>query len=264
MFDISILQLASMTKGTKRGSTFWLLASSLLLSGCISVGGGVGSQSRPSVSVNDPYRQLVERVRLGDWNIDFNELRRAYVKTPYYSPVGSDRNSMLLLRELSRSGDFQACADLVSQRLLPDFVSMWLHNYGYHCYKQLGDKEQSEFHEVTLERLLFANWGTGDGNSQKTAFRFISIHEAHDFFNLLGYNVLRVLKADAPVPAPYDSLEPEQTGPTGEASESTFKILLVDRSNSRPLLQWGDIEPAIHWAKSLDNQQPNQQPAEAE
>ena len=144
------------------------------------------------LAANDRYAELVEKLKADVTSVDFDELRRIYVKTEHYAPyASSEREDTANMNEGMNEEDWGKCLEYATRILSYSYISLDAHYGAMICSRNNNDKEAGDFHESVLDGLLESIWASGDGRAPETAFFCTSLQERWAFLGLHGlvYNV---------------------------------------------------------------------------
>lgn len=144
--------------------------------------------SQKTESDTSEYRQLTERAKRGDADVDFVRLRDAYAlwlcsDAQQESP---NRDAAVAAFEAKDNAKF---VELVEEVLDYEFVHVGLHRAAEDAYRKLNNQTKADFHKNIAEKLINAMLTSGDGKTEKTAYRVLTISEEYFIMNQLGYNV---------------------------------------------------------------------------
>jgi len=115
------------------------------------------------------YRTLVQRVKSGDFSIDFRALRVACIKSSQCEPR-STADDLSVLNQAMADHRFQAAADLAERLIDEGFANMEVHADCVAIYKGLNHLEKSQFHLNVVTGMLGSIMASGDGRTKETAF----------------------------------------------------------------------------------------------
>jgi hypothetical protein len=124
------------------------------------------------------YRQLVERVRAGDFSVDFRALRMACAR----SKVCEVRATPDELADMGQAGREQRQTDAVEicERLISHgFINMEAHVACSQAYTALNRPDQAKFHLDIMTALFQSVLNAGDGKTEETAYEVISVREQY-------------------------------------------------------------------------------------
>jgi hypothetical protein len=128
---------------------------------------------------NTTYRQLVERVRAGDFSVDFRALRMACAR----SNICEVRATPEELGEMARSATEQRQTDVVEicERLISHgFINIEAHIACAQAYTALNRPDQAKFHMDITTALFKSLLTAGDGKTENTAYEVISVREVYE------------------------------------------------------------------------------------
>jgi Domain of unknown function (DUF4919) len=135
------------------------------------------------------YRQLVERVKGGDMNIDFILLRDSFGDWLCNEKVNTDAPGRNAMVEAFNDKNYAKAVELVEVVLDYEFVHLGLHRAAEDAYRKLGKQSKADFHKDVAEKLLQALMTSGDGKTAESAYRVLTIKEEYFIMNERGYEV---------------------------------------------------------------------------
>ena len=144
------------------------------------------------LEANTRYTELVENLKTDVTSVDFDELRRIYVKTEFYAPYSStERKDTANMNEGINEEDWGNCLEFATRILSYSYISLDAHYGAMICSRNNNDTQAGDFHESVLDGLLESIWESGDGRSPETAFFCTSLQERWAFLGMHGlvYNV---------------------------------------------------------------------------
>ena len=133
-----------------------------------------------AASVSGPkYDALVQRLKAGDLDIDFEALRMAYTRSDFYA--ASDDTDLADLRgqmfqSLAR-GDLERAGERAQRILDLVYVDIDAHMVAAIVYRSANDDAKAEFHRAIAMGLLQSIRDSGSGGSIESAFVVISSDE---------------------------------------------------------------------------------------
>jgi len=128
---------------------------------------------------NTTYRQLVERVKAGDFSVDFRQLRMACAR----SSVCEVRAKPDELSEMADAEREKRQTDVVKicERLIEHgFINMEAHIACSQAYSALSQPEPAKSHMDIMVALFKSLLNAGDGKSEDTAYEVISVREVFE------------------------------------------------------------------------------------
>ena len=131
------------------------------------------------------YRTLVDRVKGGDFSVDFRTLRLACLKSSQCQPRSTPEE--LSEMQLAHSGHQLNRAIEIAERLInKGFVNAEVHAECFRLYSEIGDNSKASFHLQTAAALLTSILSLGDGKTKETAFEVISDREEFSVLASMG------------------------------------------------------------------------------
>lgn len=145
--------------------------------------------SEPTAPAYLSYKELVQRAKNGDTNIDFVEFIAAASdwdlaeKGVFTAP---NREAMV---EAFKKKKYKEAVLLAEAVLDYEFTNRGLHRATAKAYRELGNTEKARFHEDIGEKILKALLSTGDGQTPETAYCVQGINEEYVIMAYFGYEV---------------------------------------------------------------------------
>ena len=137
-----------------------------------------------SKQAKELYESLVEKLKKGDFTIDFAALRMAFTKTEGFSGYGRlDKEAYAALDKK----DYPNALKLAEERLKIDYLDLNAHFVAFVANKESGKTEKAEFHRNVLLKQIEAIEKSGDGKTPETAYVVIGTDEEYFMINYLGY-----------------------------------------------------------------------------
>ncbi len=144
------------------------------------------------------YKNLVERVKKGEFGINFVELileADAWAKSEKRSIEAPNRDAMVAAFEKKDYRDAVAKAEMV---LDYEFSNISLHLATANAFKELAQADKDEFHTKVAQKLMDALISTGDGKSMETAYCILTTKDEYRIMQHFGYKVKMQLFATDP------------------------------------------------------------------
>jgi hypothetical protein len=138
---------------------------------------------------NSEYRQLVERVKRGDKEVDFIRLRFAFAEWLCDYKGKTEAPNREAMVAAFKAEDFAKAVELVEVVLDYEFVQLGLHRAAADAYQKLKNQPKADFHTAVADKLLNALLTSGDGKTAETAYRVLTIREEYFVMKQLGYRV---------------------------------------------------------------------------
>ena len=129
------------------------------------------------------YADLVAKVKSGDKNVDFKELRLAYADSSRGTDTDPQKKAMTAALNSKKYDEALKNADIV---LASDYADMDAHFVEYIAQRELHNSEQADFHKFVLGGLLDSITHSGDGKTFDTAFQVIEVHEEYVVLRFMG------------------------------------------------------------------------------
>ena len=143
-----------------------------------------------SPNADEYYLTLKARAEVDDVTLNYSELRKAFTKSSYYQPYGSDERKQVEANfKLFSEGQYQLCLDSAKDLLSTNFISLGGHYVSVVCAKALELDEKAYLHEEILEGLIDSINKSGDGQSVETAYTIYTTEELYTFLQLNGLSV---------------------------------------------------------------------------
>jgi hypothetical protein len=146
-------------------------------------------QKPSSTPAASNYKALVAKVRAGDKNVNFGELRRAYIAWINEDPKGSDAPDRDKMVAAFDAKEYAKAAQLGDKVADYEFVNSGLLRAIAHAYRQSGNEPKAKFFDEVAERASHSVYLSGDGKTAKTAFYVMNIGEEYRLMREFGYTV---------------------------------------------------------------------------
>lgn len=132
------------------------------------------------------YKELLDKLKKGERDVDFTELRMSYTETEEYDPYGGDRETRKAMLATFASGKWDDVLKYSAKLLEKNYVDIYAHLSVFTAHTRKGDESKAEFHKFVLEGLVSSVRGGGDGKSPEKAFVVISADEEYALLGILG------------------------------------------------------------------------------
>lgn len=129
------------------------------------------------------YNEIVAKLKVGDKNVDFKELRVAYAGTIHTADTDPQKKAMTAALNAKKFDEAIKNADAI---LAADYADMDAHLGEYIAYRGLQNSEQADFHKFVLKGLLDSIAKSADGKSFETAFEVIEVDEEYVLLRFMG------------------------------------------------------------------------------
>lgn len=132
------------------------------------------------------YPAMLIKLKAGE-SIDMRRLRDAYARDPSYTGrFGIDTRVATLALEKGQNGKV---LKMVDAALRKSYIDIDAHFLAAAAHDAEGRADQAAFERGVASALLDAIFATGDGQSARTAFRILSIHEEYVIASVLDLKV---------------------------------------------------------------------------
>jgi|TARA_B100000795_G_scaffold12641_1_gene8801 hypothetical protein len=136
------------------------------------------------------YNELLENIKLEPNLAAIKELRHVYVSTQRYKKnINAEIPSNPPFEDFLHK-DLKLSLLKAYEVLDKNYTSLNGHYLAMATSFELGEKEQSKYHQLLLNILLEAIWASGDGSSISTAFFSTSTSEIDSFVELHGFRLI--------------------------------------------------------------------------
>ena len=142
-----------------------------------------GAQQKPTAA---RYKELLEKLKKGERDVDFTELRMSYTETDDYDPYGGDREARQGMFAAINSGKWDDALKHSAKILEKNYVDINGHFGAFAANMRKGDAARADFHKYVFRGLLDSVQSGGDGKSIERAFVVISTDEEYALLNFLG------------------------------------------------------------------------------
>jgi len=177
------------------------------------------------------YEALVEKVKAGNNNIDFRELRLAYVDSATRKKAKDTDAQKKAMSQALRDQDYKSVLENAQAVLQQDFVDIDAHFAEYTAYRELKQSEQTEREKYIVAGLLDSITSSGDGKTLDTAYQVINVHEE--------YVVLR-----------FDGLMPSKQSLQHKDGHSFDVMETVDPKTNKKVTYYFNVDiPFAHYLK---------------
>ena len=142
-----------------------------------------------TIAEDEAYLEIIDRLKGGDKEIDFLELRMLYAKTGFYIPYGYSERKEIRIKaiEAFKKENYKKVLKLAEKIFENDYLDLNTHFMCMISYKNLEESEKEEYHKFVLNGLIDSVVSYGDGRSPETAYKVISTREEEFILTTLGY-----------------------------------------------------------------------------
>lgn len=143
-------------------------------------------QTKPELTAKD-YEDLVAKLKTGDTNIDYTNLRMAFTKTKNYSYHGPEKTDREVFFKPFNEKKFKDALKEAEKYIEKNYVDANAFFVAYSSASELKDDKKTQFYKAILIGLLKSIENGNDGFSAKTPFMVITIDEEYTMMRFLGY-----------------------------------------------------------------------------
>ncbi len=144
---------------------------------------------------DDRYSELVKMLEAGQTNINYQELRKSFIKSEQFKVASKSFDEFERLKKemYSEMGkkNYQEIIELTQRMLSIDYTSMIAHKILRQTYKIVGDTAKASQYKAIQFGLLNSIVKNGDGKSCATAWPVIQIAEEYFILQMLGAELLK-------------------------------------------------------------------------
>ena len=133
----------------------------------------------------EDYQTMLSKLKSGDKEVNFRDLRLAFTKTNAYAPYKKDPNSESMWKA-HKEGNYAEAFKYAQQVLENNYVAVDAHIIAAIACGHLGKTKEEEYHRFIEIGLLQSIYDSGDGRGPDTAFVVISITEEYSLLNAMG------------------------------------------------------------------------------
>ncbi len=142
----------------------------------------VAAQNSPS-----EYATLLAAVKAGNTNIDYTRLRLSYMDSPEYKEAKDVTKSEKAMTAALNAKNFAEALKNAEIVLTNEYVNMDAHFVAFVANRELGAKDQADFHRTVFRGLVDSIRSSGDGKSMEKAWVVIKVHEEYVMLRVLGF-----------------------------------------------------------------------------
>ena len=133
-----------------------------------------------------PYDTILQRLQTRYDSINYDELRKAYTRTPEYSPYNDRSVTMYRDKMIAALNQKDSAISYAESALNINFLNIEAHMVVHEARLALDDREEAIKHRHIADSLLNSVLNSGDGQTAKTAYRVISVQEEYAVICALG------------------------------------------------------------------------------
>jgi len=134
---------------------------------------------------NGEYDRLLAQVQAGDLTIDFTAFRLACLQSDNCAAEPNYGLRVSMFRAWN-GRDYPKALEAAGNILKSSYVSAEAHFISARCYEQTGDDGKAKFHQAVAAGLIHSVLASGDGKTQQTAYKAISVAEEYTVLQVLG------------------------------------------------------------------------------
>lgn len=176
------------------------------------------------------YKELVYKLKNGERDVDFTELRMAYTESEDYNPSESNHDARIAMSTAFVMLNSPGALKISSKMLEKNYTDIYAH-YGMAVgNKNMGDDEKADFHKFVFQGLFDSVRGVVDGKSAGKAFVVISSDEEDALIYFLGLSVKSKVLLD-------------------EGSRAYDKIVVIDPKTGKPYDLYFQIDIPSGWLR---------------
>ena len=168
----------------KYGSIVWALAAVLVVTMVLPV---LAQTPDPSVR----YEAMITRVKKGDYNLDFRELRYAYAESPRYRPYQSPTDVLAgTMFRAYKAQDFDGAIAASKKILAINYLDIDAQIVCDLSYRMTSNAVSGETCHDMASNLLRSIFDSGDGQRPETAYQVIAVREEYGIVNAMGLTLV--------------------------------------------------------------------------
>jgi len=136
----------------------------------------------------ESYESLVEKLKKFDRSVDFTTLRQAYVKSTDYSPYGgtTDKPHRAMFEAFNKKQYDKAIKE--AEKVLKEYyLDIDAHIICQLGFAETGERERAEYHKFVSQGLVRSIMDSGDGESEATAYKVVTVDEEYAILRIRGY-----------------------------------------------------------------------------
>ena len=135
------------------------------------------------------YEMLIARMRAGETKIDFRAVRLAYAESKDALASGSSHVTRRAMNVALSSRRFDDTVRIASDILKTVYISPDTHAALSAAYRELGEKDKSDFHKSVYLGLVNSILEVGDGKGPLTAYQVVTTEEEYAVMRAFGLSV---------------------------------------------------------------------------
>jgi len=131
------------------------------------------------------YDRLLAKVQGGDLTIDFTAFRFACLQSDHCA-AEPDHDLRVSMFQAWNGRDYPKAIEAAEKILQTSYISAEAHFISARSYEQTGGTEKAKFHQAVAAGLIHSLLASGDGKTQPTAYKAISVAEEYTALQVLG------------------------------------------------------------------------------
>ena len=135
------------------------------------------------------YSKLLARLKSGNTDIDYTRLRLSYPDSPERKAAKDVSGPEKGMWDALEARNFSEAVKQVEMVLASEYVNIDAHFVALVANRELGAKQDAEFHQAIFRGLIQSILQSGDGESMGTAWVMIDVHEEYVILRVLGYGL---------------------------------------------------------------------------
>ncbi|HVF45471.1 MAG TPA: DUF4919 domain-containing protein [Pyrinomonadaceae bacterium] len=132
------------------------------------------------------YWELLDKLKRGERDVDFTELRMSYTETADYNPYGDNSDARRAMFAALRTSKWDDALSQSAKILEKNYADIDGHVGAYSANRQRGDAAKADFHKYVFLGLIESVRSGGDGSSAERAIVVISTDEEYALLSFLG------------------------------------------------------------------------------
>ena len=137
------------------------------------------------------YEAMIARVKKGDYNLDFRELRYAYAESPRYRPYLSPTDALAgTMFRAYKAQDFDGAIDAAKKILAINYLDIDAQIVCDLSYRMTSNSVSGETCHDMASNLLRSIFDSGDGQTPESAYQVIAVREEYSVVNAMGLTLV--------------------------------------------------------------------------
>jgi hypothetical protein len=133
------------------------------------------------------YAALLASLKAGNTIIDYSRLRLSYVESPERKTARDTSAAQKAMFAALNAKDFSKALKQAQIVLASEYVNLDAHFVAYIANREMGFKDEAEFHQTVFRGLIDSIRNSGDGKSTAKAWVVINVHEEYVLLRALGF-----------------------------------------------------------------------------